>query len=346
VVPLDSSWNGTSSLNLFTIEKLYGYFWLLDRQLKLDVAYKGYETRYWRVSDLAGSDWANLDGNIGLSLNFTPSTVNGLSAGIAYSDRSSATIANLRTGGNPKFEDVLASAVIGAKYEVSPISASFMLQFDHDRDTKRKNGTADQTSEGAFRGHLAFKYTISGVLYAQTDWQLAMTGKYKDWDNDSNKNYAYLVGGAKVNYESRPLTAGLTVKLNDGGDFNTLTQLQKDGGIWFDSDKAKLHHSYFVLNPYVYYDLIKDTLQVRLPINVGLDIAPETDSHKSGSGSGFTVEPGLYWNAKRDGAKEDPSRGIRLKYKLGFAFDGDYAEAHDDRGDFINQLTLMFYWDF
>ena len=58
----------TDSRTNFQIDKLYGYYLFLDKQLKLDVAYKGYETIYWRVSDIVSSAWDNLDGKIGLAL--------------------------------------------------------------------------------------------------------------------------------------------------------------------------------------------------------------------------------------------------------------------------------------
>jgi hypothetical protein len=359
----------------FDFANLYGYYLFLDRQLKLDLAYKGYETIYWRVSDIVASAWDNLDGKIGMALRFTPSAVNGLSAGIAYSNIGDKVIERLRKKDVALFEDVLMSTIIGAKYDVSPIAVSFMIQLDHDRHemvwyedsngnkeydgpttsggTPTQGETAYYSEGGAFRANLGFKYQISDVLHAQTDWQLALTPKAKDWIETEpaialyEENYAYLRGGAKVEYNSAPLHAGLTIKLNEGGDFNQLTKLNTDhGGIMFDSDAAKLVDFYFQITPYVYYDLITDTLQFRLPIALGMDIAPETDGHKSGSGNGLTIAPALYWNLAGTGVTDDPGRGILVDYKIGLAFDEDYTKSHDDRGDFINKLGIRFRWNF
>jgi hypothetical protein len=324
--------------SFFAIEKLYGYYLFADKQLKLDVAYKGYETIYWRVSDLVASAWDNLDGKIGLAVNFKPAAVEGLSAGIAYSQEGNAIIENLRAKNTPQlFEDVLMSTVIGAKYDVSPIAVSLMLQLGHDGLDK------------STRANLGFKYQISDALHAQTDWQFALTGVQKDSDADS---YAYLRGGARVEYNSAPLHAGLNIKLTDAGDdFKILPSLGDTGGLWFDSDEAKQHNSYLQINPYVYYDLIKDALQVRLPVTLGLDIAPEVENagvvtHKSGSGSGLIIAPALYWNLAGDKVTDDPGRGILVDYKIGLAFDEDYTKSHDDRGDFINKLGIRFRWNF
>jgi len=213
----------------FSVDSLFGYWYFLDRQIKVDVAYKGYETIYWRVSDVVSTDWDNLDGMSGVEISWMPNFLSGLNVGVFFPGelpREDPAV-DPPYGSFPSSEpgnflrEFLGKFVLGAKYELDTLAFSAMFK-------------SDTYSAQAFN----FGFTFSGIdnLHIGLDTQ---------WENLGNFKAAGFFGvGANAEYASAPITAGITIKMTDFG---------------FDGGDGAL-----CINPYFYYDLVADTLQFRI----------------------------------------------------------------------------------
>jgi len=211
---------------LFDVDSLYGYWFFLDRQIKVDVAYKGYETIYWRASDVVSTDWDNLDGMSGVEISWMPNFLSGLNVGVFFPgehplDGATPYGAFPSSASGWFLDDFLGKFVLGAKYELDTLAFSFMFKMDPEDDK-------------AF--NVGFNFTGIDNLYIGLDTQWEGLGDFKG---------SGIFGvGANAEYASAPITAGITIKMTEFG---------------FDGGDGAL-----CINPYFYYDLVADTLQFRI----------------------------------------------------------------------------------
>ncbi|GHU76698.1 hypothetical protein FACS189461_4580 [Spirochaetia bacterium] len=273
---------------------LYAYYYLFNRQLKLDVAYAGYEEFSWRASDVNADGFGNFDGSGGFKLNYMPAFLSGLSAGIALPGlRDDGTAAHNATG---LVEDYFKQTILGVKYDTGSLAVSTTVALAPNKAEKIQVG---------------FLYkAIPDTLTVKADAQGNNLGDFGD--------FGVIKFGANAEYVAKPLTAGLTFK----GD-----------GLYIDSDAGKTQASTLTVNPYVYYNIIDNALQARLPVTVVIGISDFSEHTKT-----LTVEPGLYWNLKGDDNTDDPGRGITAKYSFGYDLDGGDVTT--------NKLSLTFRWNF
>jgi len=267
---------------VFGVDSLYGYWLFWDRQIKVDVAYAGYETIYWRVSDIVASDWDNLDGMGGVAISFMPDFLSGLNVGIFFPGQ---THAGAFPSATPGFfaGDFLQKIVVGAKYEMDVFGFSAMFKGD--------NKSAQAFNLGA---------TYSGIdrLSISFDAQMDNLGDFSE--------QGAMAFGLNGEFAPAPFTIGLTAKfiiaksmadpedptdIAYGGKFNSLS-----------------------IKPYFYWDLVEDTLQWRL-------IPELVFAFGDYEQKALNFETDLFWNMNRDGVTDDPAHGLLISYKLGFDFD-------------------------
>jgi hypothetical protein len=76
----------------------------------------------------------------------------------------------------------------------------------------------------------------------------------------------------------------------------------------------------FSVGPRIHYTLIADTLQIRFPFTIEMDM--------TGSAQDLVLCPALYWNFARNGLNDDPDKdgelgtGVVFMYNLGFHIAG------------------------
>jgi hypothetical protein len=256
----------------------YAYYYFWERQIKLDVSYRGYETIYWRASDIVASAWDNLDGNAGIVLSYRPQFLSGLSTGfwfpLVVSANTSGTA--ITKGSFPgSLEDYFSWTVFGIKYD----SGKFIISAQY-------NNAGGWDRQAA---NLGLKFIVSDALAVRGDFQFENFGDFGD--------QGIIAGGLNGEFVALPLTAGLTAKITALGTA---------------SDAAS---GLLSINPYVYYNIVADTLQARLPIT--LDIGIQDNKALNA----LTVAPALYWNFKQDGVGDDPASGLLFNYTLKYALD-------------------------
>ncbi|GHU76141.1 hypothetical protein FACS189461_3350 [Spirochaetia bacterium] len=392
-------------------ETLYGYYFFLDRQLKLDVAYHGYETIYWRASDVVAQAWDNLEGKPGVALNYTPAFLSGLSVGamLPRLDKTADAAGNSLQLADNYFQQT----VFGAKYTIPDVLAVSTMVRLAPKDSK------------AERAQLGFKYTVipdslsvkadatafnlgdfgkTGIINAglNAEYQNGATptiiggltlklagvpGAYQDSYNANltEARRAWIAGkqeqfddhmkafnppGANKTPEeiaeetenwlrgkgTKPISWDNSGNAVDyGPKFATVAAWAADDapagppadpgatdpyyykaeGLGIGSDNDKSTPAFFYLNPYVYYNIIPDTLQVRLPVTLAFGIS---DAAFAKNQKFLLVEPGIYLNTKKDGAGDDPGSGILAKYSIGY--DLENSEVLQSK------LSINFRWSF
>ena len=270
------------------VNSLWGYWYFLDKQLKLDIAYKGYEDFAWRISDRIASGWDNMDGLGAIKITFAPAAVEGLSAGIFFpgADYDSG-IAGYPWGG--LLNDMFKNMVFGVKFEQDNFGAAAMVKLD-----------ANKTDLFSF--NLTGKFDLSEAMSLGLELEFPYIGTEDDF---------FLAFSFNFDYHASPLTAGITIETAD--EVKSVTYVT-----FSSNDPAKsgdLH-----IKPYVAYEIIEDTFLARLDIDVGLyKMFSDADGV-----FGFEVAPALYFNPKADGISNDPAHALMFKYKLGF-YDGDLS---------------------
>ena len=301
------------------VDSLYGYWLFIDRQLKVDLAYKGYETIYWRVSDVVASDWDNLDGMGGLAISFMPNALAGLNVGVFFPGNDSNAIdgrdgAFVSANGGLFLNDWFKEIVIGAKYQNDMFGVSAMFNAGAERNL------------GSTGINFGFKFTGIANLSVGVDaeiWDMQFAG-------DDNGDDLKLSFGANVEYAAAPLTAGVSFGVTD---YTTNEN----------NDKVVFH-----IKPYVYYDIIADTLQARLIPELMIGVA-DNDKYKVAD-----IEADLFWNMNRDGTGDDPAMGLLVKYVMGLDLDGDGTTRSTtpgfgnvtEGGLYKSELGLYFRWAF
>ena len=298
-------------------DSLYAYWLFLDRQLKVDFAYKGYETIYWRVSDLVASDWDNLDGSSGVEISYMPAAVAGLNIGLFFpggvANGDKGVINNLaeayatahgRIGvagafpsaaGGLFYDDFFKWTLFGAKYEMDTLAFSAMFHMAPSKWEEFNFGV---------------KFTGIDSVTLRADAQFSALGQFGD--------AGWFSVGVNGEYAAAPITAGLSVKaLNFEAN----------------SDNNDPNSSILEFGPYFYYDLILDTLQFRLCPTIGLGIADESKDTQY-----FNLETDLYWNMNKDGCTDDPAHGLLVQYLLNYDLKGSDATK--------SVLNLAFRWAF
>jgi hypothetical protein len=292
--------------NIFTFDSnltlLYGWYSFFDNQLKVDVAYKGWDEGFWVTpGELVVSNYANLNGLSGIRFRYTSTVVTGLSAGLVFPGM--AGVPGLVA--DPATELLVTpfkNTVFAAKYANGPLTAAGALKLGPSETEKAYVGVG---------------YTIiPDTLSAKADFEFHNLGGFGDT--------GFIEAGANVAYTAAPLTAGLTLKVQDDAEGDT-------GGIALNSNSGIL--SVFYAKPYVYYNIIADTLQARLPITFakGINEAAEKVTF-------IQVIPGLYWNLAATGVTDDPGRGILTTWTIKYDLEAGKMAT--------NAVNLTFRWNF
>ncbi|MDR0554284.1 MAG: hypothetical protein LBG76_05750 [Treponema sp.] len=350
----DKAWvlrDGGAPLN-----NLYGWYTFFGGQLRVEAFYKGWDEAYWTSPvEIVAGNYDNPDGKEGFRIRVTPSALEGFSAGFTVRN-APGSIAGYYwrwdgqtwqeekyVGANP-WTYLLNGGAFGVKYDASPltISAAYHLPEWY---TVTNYHTDSAYSRGNDKFYIGGKYRISpDQLWVGADLEvLNLTASKDNLGGETQR----LQAGVKAEYTAKPLTAGAAFRLG-GTDGD-------DDALWFYSDKQQgtdaadgkdAQKSFFGIAPFVYYDLIKDTIQVRLPLTFNLSLNKADGAH-------FFLEPGLYWNFKRNGAGDDPGCGILLSYKLGYCLgDDDTVRAKhktnasgDPAANLDNKFTIKFRWN-
>ena len=317
------------------ITYLYGWFYLLDDELKFDIAYKGYDSvdeKYSYSEDLPlASDvvatwnltmpnmfnrllpwWGNFEGIDGMRLTWTPLFLEDLVVRLAWRDLFTFKDVHLwwlqESGvtSDADFQHTVWNYFLTftffARYNFDsllniPLAVSF--------------GYANRASRSI---HLGASYAITDTLSANGD--IMITG-IRDFDS-----YGLFAIGGNVDYSSAPLYANMYIR--------------------YGSDRSE-NNGVIQLEPIIKFAIIPNTLLIKTGIDFGFGTGFYSEYRR------FYVSPGIYWNVKRDADTDEPVCGIRITYTYGFA---TFNRGSDPIGMFPtttnmrNDLSFSFHWAF
>ena len=280
-----------------TVDSLWGYWYLMNQKIKLDIAYLGWDEVYWQVSDIVDdNDWDNLDGIGGFRLNILP--VDGLSFGFMFPGRHIDDDGTTVIPGYPvNTVDFLPSFfwnfVFGIKFEKEDKFA-FGLMYEH----------ADLSAE-AQKAVLMAQFHLGDSLLIGAEVAGYNLGGFGD--------AGQLSFGAQLEYNAAPMTFGVYAKL-------------LHFGIYKDSKEGDI-----VLNPYMLVEAIEDTLLVKFDLVFKMgDTSQDTSKGQDwgpGFGTGYRfsdefnqlyITPSVFWNPMGDGIDDDPDKALIFQLSWGF----------------------------
>jgi hypothetical protein len=329
-VGLKSSENSFTDFDIHSdnFSYLYGWFYFWDKQIKFDLAYKGYDAvdeKYSYSEDLPlASDvvatwdldmesyarllpwWGNFEGIDGARLTYKPNFLDGLIVRLAWRDLFNFAEVPL---------DFLSpeEQLDYGQYTLGQYLATFTLftRFDmvslFDIPLAFSFGYANRTYRAL---HAGASYKITDTLTVMGDVKLSGLLKIR--------KYGIMAYGANVDYSSAPLYANMYIRL--GADL---------------SDGPNKGNGSLQFEPVVKYAIIPNTFLVKFGVLVGMGIGNNYKPRQN-----FCLSPGLYWNIKADGDTDEPACGIRLNYKYGIL---KYNKVPIEGP---NDLTLSFHWSF
>jgi len=322
-----NSWENTLTTfrdNWDDFEYLYGWYNIWHKQIKFEVAYKGYDfldPSYGYSEDLplasdivSGWDmgiatydrllpwWGNFQGIDGARITFKPDFFQGLIVRAAWRDLFTFKSLNIWWVEHPEnyeysVQEYLETFTLFARYDVSaqtniPLALSF--------------GYANRATKGL---HLGASYMLTDKINIRGD---ILAGGLVD----VNK-YGFTAFGFGPWYHAPPLYLDLNIRF--GADISTGTNMSGNGN--------------FQIEPIIRYAIISNTVLARF----GITYTTGTGGNKLTS---LALTPGLYWNIKGDMDTEQPISGMRLTYAYGFTkYDGSTLNM-------TNSLTIAFYWSF
>jgi len=156
--------------------------------------------------------------------------------------------------------------------------------------------------------HFGAKYEITDKLNVSGDMML--TGLI-----DVEK-YGIMAFGANIDFSFAPLYANMYFRF--GLDI---------------SDSDYRHNGNFQIEPVIKFAIIRNTLLARIGVAYTTGIGEYYSQRHS-----FLINPGLYWNMKGDGDTEEPSSGIRIFYRFG------EVTSFGTPADKTNDLYITFHW--
>ena len=294
-----------------SVDSLWGYWYLFDQMVKIDLAYKGPETIYWRVSDIiSDNDWDNLDGRGGVEINVAP--IESLSFGVMFPGRF-VDDAGVVHRGYPIYTEKFVKPffyefVMGVKYEAEgslAIGAMFQM--------------ADKDHQKAL---VMAKFFLGDSLSLGAEVMAGELGQFGD--------AGFLSFGANVEYNAAPMTFGFTFKLLE-----------------FGIPKARNTDGDLVFNPYLLLEAVEDTLLVKLDLVFRMGNTYDGNGNWTGYGFRYNDEhnslfitPGIFWNPMGEGISDDPSHGLIFKLEWGF---DDFLRAS---ATMQTRLYVGFCWAF
>jgi hypothetical protein len=198
---------------------------------------------------------------------------------------------------------LLNNTVLGIKYEPDNWGAAMM--FGASTSFNEVTGEYEDTFSHLYLGG---KYDLGFGL-----------GFYGDFNTvnlnylNSDVHYPFVNFGVGALYATGPLHAWLDLKLTD--------LFEEEGAV-------------FSVEPRIHYTLISDTLQIRFPFAIAMDV--------TGGAQELLFSPALYWNFARDGLNDDPDKdgelgtGVVLAYNIGFRITDDAGSINK------NNLEITF----
>jgi hypothetical protein len=305
---------------------LYGWFYFWDRQIKVDLAYKGYdavEPKYGYSEDLPlASDivsrwdmeitsyrpflpwWGNFEGINGARFTFTPDFLAGFILRFAWKDlftykSDPVSWWDWENEGDYEYSvaQYLQTFTVFGRYDLASqfnIPLAFSL------------GYANRDYKGL---HVGASYAFTDAITAKSD--VLLGGLV-----DMSKFGFMAIGGSGV-YASAPFYADLNIRF--GTDLSENPQKKGRGN--------------FQVEPIIKYAVVPNTLLLRLGV-----------AYTNGLGNynvrGFYITPGLYWNLKADADTDEPDCGIRFLYTYGnFKTSGKTTKMSND-------IEVSFHWNF
>ena len=267
---------GTASFTSAGPTSLWGYYTFMDEALRFDVAYKGGGNGNWVVSDLVLEEftdgkanatgikdmglwnWDRLDGAGGFQVTYTG--IEGLSFGVQLPfdfDEIVSGTTNKTFGGY-----FILSSLWGVKYDVDPLSLSFMLNLN-----PKVEPIPPHDLEGIYVDiHFGFGYKLNDAMAIKGDVALA-----------SFADEFFAAAGLQFDYEAAPLNAGIKVIFHDFTDKNGLN--------------ADWYGFGLEINPYVGYWFIEDVLKGNLGLTFKQGLGDYNDTL-----SVLEISPGIEYN--------------------------------------------------
>jgi hypothetical protein len=302
-------------------ERLWMYYNLFGGNLRVYAAYRGrteddledWDDNWegdWNVSDLVKDNNFNfypLDDAAGLQFRWYG--FEDLDFGVTFG--SQGAIAGYDIEQNIDYDTdltrydlvkgfLLNNTVAGIKYAPDNWAASLM--FGASTGFNEKTVEYEDT---LYHSYLGAKYDLNSRLGFYGDFNVVNLNYL-----NSNKHYPFVNFGVGTSYAPGLLHIWLDLKLTD----------------LFEEEAAV-----FAVEPRLHYTLIADTLQIRFPVTVAMDV---TNSAKD-----LVFSPALYWNFARDGLNDDPDKdgelgtGVVFAYNIGF-------RITDKGGSRINKNNL------
>jgi hypothetical protein len=180
---------------------------------------------------------------------------------------------------------LLNQTVLGLKYGPDNWAAAAMFGV-----SSPFNEVTGEYGDTFYHLYLGGKYNLNSGLGFYGDFNTVNLNHF-----NSDSHYPFVNAGVGADYTTGPLHAWLDLKLTD-----------------IYEEEAAL----FSVEPRLHYNIIAETLQIRFPFVIAMDI--------TNSAQELAFSPAVYWNFARDGLKDDPDddgemgTGIVFAYNIGF----------------------------
>jgi hypothetical protein len=208
---------------------------------------------------------------------------------------------------------LLNNTVLGVKYSPGNWAASMMF------------GTSTSFNEETVEYEDVFYHLYLGGKY-DFDFGLGLYGDFNTVNLNyftSDSYYPFFNFGVGALYTIGPFHAWLDLRMTD----------------LFEEEAAV-----FSIGPRVHYTILPETLQVRFPFTVAMDL---TNSARE-----LVFSPALYWNFARNGLNDDPKKdgtlgkngkpgtGVVFMYNLGFRIEDDTGSINKNNLEIIFRVSF------
>ncbi|MDR0388417.1 MAG: hypothetical protein LBH57_10330 [Treponema sp.] len=198
---------------------------------------------------------------------------------------------------------LLNKTVLGLKYSVDKWAAALMFGA-----STSFNEVTVEYEDTFYHLYLGGKYDLNSSLGFYGDFNTANLNHLT-----SDFYYPFVNFGVGALYTIGPLHAWLNLKMTD----------------IFEEEAAV-----FSVEPRVHFTVIPDTLQVRFPFTVALDLTNKAQE--------LVFSPALYWNFARNGLNDDPKKDGELGTGVVFAYNLGFRIADDGGRINKNNLEITF----
>jgi hypothetical protein len=305
-------------------ERLWMYYNLFGGDLRLYGAYRGrtdddleeWDDNWssdWNVSDLVKDEYFNFSPLVDAAgLQFRWYGFENLDFGVTFGSQGAIAGYDIKQDINYDtdltrydFEEgfLLNNTVLGVSY--APDNWSAALMFGASTSFNEISGEYEDTFCHVYLGGT---YNPNSSLGFYGDFNAVNLNYFS-----SDYHYPFVSAGAGVSYIIGPLHAWFDLKLTDV----------------FEEEAAVA-----AVEPRVHYTIIADTLQVRFPFTIAMDLTTQAQE--------LVFSPALYWNFARDGLNDDPEKdgelgtGVVFVYNLGFRIEDKVSSINK------NNLEITF----